>query len=41
MAMSVDQTGHQQLRAVTDDIGTRIFACDFGERAGLLDGAVR
>jgi hypothetical protein len=39
-AMSVDQTGHQQLCAVTDDVGTRIFGCDFGETAGLLDGDV-
>src|SRR6516225_11890874 len=40
MAMSVDQTGHQQLCAVTDDVGARIFGCDFGETAGLLDDAV-
>jgi hypothetical protein len=41
MAMSVDQPGKQQLSAVTDDVGPGIFGSDCGERARLLDGAVR
>jgi hypothetical protein len=40
MAMSVHQTGHQQLSAVAEDAGTGILGCNCRERARFLDGAV-
>ena len=40
MAMSVHQTGQQQLSAVVDDGGAGIFGGDCGEGARLLDDTV-
>src|SRR6266850_763188 len=40
MAMSVHQSGHQQLSAVTNDADIGIFLRDCGKRSRLPDGAV-